>query len=494
MLSRKTLPEIGQGGNIEIPDEKLFSLPEKVIQFGSGALLRALPDYYIDKANKAGIFNGRIVVVQSTQSFGEKIFRDQDCLYTLILRGTQIDKLVEKRIINSSISRVISALTNWNEVIKCAANKDLRIIVSNTTERGLEMDLEEISQKPPKSFPAKLTSFLFERFKYFDGSYESGMIIIPTELIVDNGVRLKEMVLKISDHNRLGDGFRQWIIENNFFCNSLVDRIVPGRPSPVEHKIIEQQLGYCDDLLTTAEMYGLWAIESTDARVHEALQFACGDGILISEQIEKYRELKLRILNGGHSFCCGLALLLGYDTVKEALNNEEMGGFVRRLLIKEAAATLESDLISSKEAIEFARKVVDRFENPFLDHLWTSIANQYISKVVIRCIPMFVSYYNKYSGPPDDMIFGFASFIYYVITSRNTACGHAPFLYEVFDTGKLSDSLALLLSDSKLWKADLDALPGFRDRVQDLIESFISNGVQDTFRQYLYNTRHHSST
>jgi len=492
-LSRKSLHEIALTGNIETPAEKIFSLPERVIQFGSGALLRALPDYYIDEANKAGIFNGRIVVVQSTQSIGEKSFHDQNCLYTLILKGTETGKPFEKKIINSSISRVLSASSNWADILKSAGNDDLRIVLSNTTERGFEMQPEKIDQQPPKSYPAKLTAFLFERFKYFNGSSESGMIIIPTELVVDNGIRLKEMVLGISDHNQLGNGFRQWIVESNVFCNSLVDRIVPGIPSQAEHNIIEHELGYSDDLLTTAEPYGLWAIESTDPRVHKALEFACCDGIIISDHIGRYRELKLRILNGGHSFCCGLALLLGFTTVKEALNDDQMGLYVRRLLTKEAAAALDNNLVSPEEAIEFARKVVDRFENPFVDHLWTTIASQYISKVVIRCIPMLVSYYKKYSTPPEDMIFGFTSFLYYVGSSRNSACGTLPPPDEAYDTSDISGSLLLSFSDAELWKVDLNALPGFRDQVQALIQSFISNGVQATFRLYLDKIHPHSS-
>lgn len=493
-LSRKTLHEIPLAGNIEVPEENIFFLPEKVIQFGSGGLLRALPDYFIDRANKAGIFNGRIVVVQSTSSLGEKIFGDQDCLYTLILRGIENNRIAEKKIVNASISRVFSALANWSEVIKCAANRDLKIILSNTTESGIDLRLENIEEKPPKSFPAKLTAFLFERFTHFGGSYESGMIIIPTELIVDNGTRLKEIVLKISEHNQLGIRFIQWLTEANVFCNSLVDRIVPGRPSEDERSIVEREMGYSDDLLTTAETYGLWAIESTDHRVHEVLGFATvGNGITIEPQIEKYRELKLRILNGGHSFCCGLALLLGIRTVKEALQDQHMGFYIRRLLLTEAVGSLDNDHISPEKATEFARQVVNRFENPFVDHLWVSIANNYISKVVIRIIPMLLAHYKKYSTPPSDMIFGFSSFLYYVNTSRSADYGNAPLLDEVFDITKLPGQLSLIFSDLELWKVDLNILPGFRNDVQVLIESFISEGVQETFWMYLSKTRNYLS-
>lgn len=66
-LSKYNLKDIPVG-KVSVPGEVIFSLPEKVLQFGTGVLLRGLPDYFIDKANRQGIFNGRIVVVKSTDS------------------------------------------------------------------------------------------------------------------------------------------------------------------------------------------------------------------------------------------------------------------------------------------------------------------------------------------------------------------------------------------------------------------------------------------
>lgn len=75
--------------NISVPDDETFELPEKVLQFGTGVFLRGLPDYFIDAANKVGIFNGRIVVVKSTSKGDTTAFDKQDGLYTLCERGFQ---------------------------------------------------------------------------------------------------------------------------------------------------------------------------------------------------------------------------------------------------------------------------------------------------------------------------------------------------------------------------------------------------------------------
>src|SRR5215216_6557842 len=137
-LSRYTLKNINNNSVI-VPDELLFELPEKVLQFGTGVLLRGLPGYFIDKANRQGIFNGRIVVVKSTTQGDTTAFDKQDGLYTLCVRGLMNKQKVEENIINSSISRVLSAQEEWEQILECAHNRSMQVIISNTTEVGIRL-------------------------------------------------------------------------------------------------------------------------------------------------------------------------------------------------------------------------------------------------------------------------------------------------------------------------------------------------------------------
>src|SRR5690606_32424992 len=216
------------------------------------------------KANQQGIFNGRIVMVKSTSKGDTTAYDKQDGLYTQCLRGILNGTPVEENIINSSISRVLNAATEWKRVLECAHNSNLQVIISNTTEVGIQLVNDDTRNHPPVSFPGKLLAFLFERFQAFGGSAKSGMVIIPTELITHNGSKLQSIVLELAHLNSLPDEFIEWLENHNHFCNSLVDRIVPGKPAPEVKSTIESELGYADDLLIMSEVYGLWAIEGDE--------------------------------------------------------------------------------------------------------------------------------------------------------------------------------------------------------------------------------------
>ncbi|HYC29302.1 MAG TPA: tagaturonate reductase, partial [Chitinophagaceae bacterium] len=386
-LSRYTLKNITSG--VTVPDDELFELPEKVLQFGTGVLLRGLPDYFIDKANRKGIFNGRVVVVKSTDG-DASAFEKQDGLYTLCVRGVENGNKLEENIINSSISRVLGAKGQWTEVLECAHDPNMQIIISNTTEVGIQLVNDDVRKHPPVSFPGKLLAFLYERYQAFNGSTQSGMVIVPTELIPDNGKKLESIVLELAHLNGLSDEFIQWLEEANHFCSSLVDRIVPGKPSAEDYRSLENELGYHDQLLTMSEAYRLWAIEG-GAHVKSILSFASADeGVIIEPNIDIYRELKLRLLNGTHTLSCGLAVLAGCDTVKQAMDSEYMSAFITDLMQNELAPAIpyEADLYTARE---FGAKVLDRFRNPHIRHRWMNITMQYSSKMKLRNIPVLLN-------------------------------------------------------------------------------------------------------
>src|SRR6185312_14188487 len=397
-LSRYTLKKISPD-KVTIPSTEIFDLPEKVLQFGTGILLRGLPDFFIDKANRMGIFNGRVVMVKSTSKGDATLFDNQDGLYTLCEKGIIDGKKIENNTINSSISRVLIAQNDWKQILECAQNKDLKIIISNTTESGIRVVSDDISHYPPASFAGKLLAFVYERFKVCNGDEQSGFVIIPTELKLETGKNLEAIVLELAHLHSLEPEFIEWIGKCNFFCNSLVDRIVTGMPDENIKNKIEDELGYKDELLTVCEVYRLWAIEGDD-KIRDICSFAGADnGVVIESDIELQRELKLRLLNGTHTLTSGLAFLAGIDTVQHAMENKFSERFIEDLMRNELGPSIPYK-INEEVKEEFISKTLDRFRNPHINHQWKNITLNYSAKMKLRCIPLLINYNKKNKTNP----------------------------------------------------------------------------------------------
>jgi tagaturonate reductase len=505
-LSKRILSSLNQTVQ-SVPPDSIFELPEKVLQFGTGVLLRGLPDYYIDKANKQGIFNGRIVVVKSTDSGDTDAFEVQDGLYTQCIRGIANQQMTQEYIVNAAVSRVLSAKSQWHEVLNCAANPSMEIIISNTTEVGIVlMEDDNVHAQPPVSFPGKLLAFLHERYQCFHGDMHKGMVIIPTELIMDNGEKLQSIVLELAHFNKMDHQFVEWLEAANCFCSSLVDRIVPGKLPAVQQKAAEAELGYSDELMIMSEVYSLWAIETSSGKAKEILSFANADEtILITDNINKHRELKLRLLNGTHTFSCGVAYLASFQIVKDAMEDNVMGQYVADLMKNEIAPCICDENISASEANEFSNKVIERFGNPFIEHKWISITLNYTQKMKMRNVPLLLKHYEQHTGVPVYMALGFAAyllFMKYEPAENGMYNGvmngkmypvqdeQANYYCQIWKENSLIDIPKKILSNQDLWGKDISGLSGFADAVTFYMKSISGRGVMETLKELQLNKQH----
>lgn len=477
-LSKENLAAIREVRLIK-PGPALFDLPEKVLQFGTGVLLRGLPDYFIDKANRQGIFNGRVVVVKSTDSGDAGVFDRQDGLYTLCVRGIEDGRKMEENIICAAISRVMSAKDQWKEILSLARRPEMQVVVSNTTEVGIQLVEDDIGREPPVSFPGKLLAFLYERYKAFGGSAKSGMVIVPTELIVDNGKKLQGIVLEMAGKSGLAADFGVWLERHCHFCSSLVDRIVPGRPDAATLQQLEHDLGYTDGLLVVCEVYRLWAIEGGE-EVKKVLSFADADeGVIIEPDIEIYRELKLRMLNATHTLSCGLAVLAGFTTVKKGMDDPAFSAFISDLMMKEIAPAIPyAPARENGVAREFGLKVLDRFRNPHLQHQWMSITMQYSSKMKSRVVPVLLEHYKNHSKPPLHIALGFAAFLLFMRAGKKEGWDDkAGYFADLWARYPAADVVRKVLGDPSLWEVDLLSLKGFPEAVLEQLDILLSKGA-----------------
>jgi tagaturonate reductase len=500
VLSQELVKATEANPAVALPRPALFDLPEKVLQFGTGVLLRGLPDFFIDQANREGIFNGRIVVVKSTDGGDATAFARQDGLYTVCVRGVEDGVTISENVVCASISRVLSAKSQWADVLAFAASPDLQVVISNTTEVGLVLDEnDDVHATPPRSFPGKLLAVLLARFQAFGGAPDKGLVIVPTELIPENGTKLRGILRQLAERQQLDADFMAWLETANTICNSLVDRIVPGRPDTADYTALTQDLGYEDELLTMSEVYRLWAIEG-DERVREVLSFQQVDpGIIVQPDINQFRELKLRLLNGTHSLSCGLAFLSGVPTVREAMENEYLSTFVRNLMLADLLPGIPYPL-DEKVGQRFGMQVLDRFRNPAVEHRWLAITLNYSAKLQMRVIPDLLHYYKRFSAVPQYVALGFAAYLLFMRGTRqegNTWHGEANgleypiqdeqagYFAELWQQNSPNEVVTKALRNQELWQADLTTLPGFAESVTNYLTQIQQQGAVATLAAVL---------
>ena len=421
----------------------MFSKPErceKVIQFGEGGFLRGFVDWIIQITDEVTDFNASVVVVQPIEKGMCKMLEAQNCVYTHVMRGIKNgEATVEKKKIDC-ISRTVNPYEDLNSYLKLAENPDFRFVVSNTTESGIEFKSTDTMEAAPNvSFPAKLTLLLKKRFDLG----LKGFIFLPCELIDKNGYNLKNCVLKYADLWNLGEDFKEFVEKENIFCNTLVDRIVTGYPR--DEKI---DVGYEDNMLNTSEIFHLWVIEGPKDIVKEFPFDKTGLNIIVTDDLERYRTRKVRILNGAHTSMIPFALLEGVETVGDCMENEKMSAFVKKCVYEEIIPTLD---LPEEELLDYADNVFERFRNPYIRHLCSSIALNSVSKFKVRVLPSLLEYIKRKNAMPDTLLTSFAKLIEFYKTDMTN---DAP---EVAEFMKTSD-VKTILANKDLWDEDLSFL------------------------------------
>jgi len=440
-------------------------MKETIIQFGEGGFLRSFADVFVHKMNEQGLYDGKVVVVQPIAKGLIPVINEQKGVYHQFLRGIENGEVVNECIKVTSISRGVDPYTDYAEYLKLAHNPDMRVIISNTTEAGIEyLGTENFDDAPPKSFPAKLTRLLYERF---DAGL-AGFIILSCELIDNNGKELLDCVLKYAKLWNLSEEFVQWLQKENHFCNTLVDRICTGYPKD-EAEELTAFLGEEDKLMNTAEIFHLWVIEG-DFEKEFPLK-AAGVNVIWTPDVKPYKKRKVRILNGAHTSMVLAARLYGLSTVKECLDNTTVRAFLDKTLSEEIIPTLGS----TEEDITFGKAVLDRFANPFVKHQLLSIALNSVSKFKARVLPTLLEYYEERGTLPKCMTFSLAALIAFY---RTDEANDGEDIMEFMKTADVAD----ILKKEQYWGRDLSFMLA---DVEHYYEIMTTQGMEQAYAEVL---------
>ncbi|SKB33786.1 tagaturonate reductase [Alkalitalea saponilacus] len=384
--------------------------PTRILQFGEGNFLRAFSDWIVHKMNKSIDFNTGIDVVQPLANGMINMLNDQDGLYHVYLKGIKDGQPIQEYTLIDCLNAGINPYTEYEKYESSVLNPELRFVISNTTEAGISWDdNESLDLKPQNSFPGKVAALLYARYKQFNGDASKGLIFFPCELIDRNGDILKKFVLKHAEKWGLEKEFINWVDVACCFCNTLVDRIVPGFPKD-DIKEIQRELGFEDDLVVVGEYFHFWVIEAPEWVKKEFPADKAGLDVKFVKDMTKYREQKVQVLNGCHTGSYAVSFLSGIETVREAFENLETGEFMRDLVYDEVLTVLEGEDVELKS---FAKKILERFRNPYIRHQWQSIALNAMSKWETRNLPSLLNYYESHGMLPQKLVFSLAAMIAY---------------------------------------------------------------------------------
>jgi len=467
--------------------------PVRVLQIGDGNFLRAFADWMIDVANGAGLFNGRVTMVQPLARGIADLMKAQECLYTVLLRGVQNGAAVDSRRVVSCIEKVLNPYIEWDAMQATAQDPSLRFVISNTTEAGIAYTDEPLLDgQCPGSFPAKVTAFLLARFKALGGTASSGLVFLPCELIEANGTKLRAYALQYAEAWKLPAEFIAWVREHNVFCNTLVDRIVPGFPA-AEAEVLYEQLGYKDPLLVAAEPFLLWVIEGPAAIAEELPLHMAGLDVVWTTDLQPYRTRKVRILNGAHTASSLAAFCAGLDTVQSMTEDPVLSKFLSRVMFDEIVPFVP---LPDAERLAYAQTIMERFANPSIRHELISIALNSVSKWQVRVLPTVKDYAAKHGKAPAGLSFSLAALLNFY-HGKFVECGEYEGrrqgqTYPIRDSadvlailntawqgaGDLNQVVASLLADARLWGEDLTRVSGLAEQTASALARIKVVGVK----------------
>lgn len=465
--------------------------PERVIQFGEGNFLRAFVDWIIYNMNEKANFNSSVVVVQPIEKGMVDMLNAQDNLYHVNLQGLDKGTVVNDLTLIDVISRSLNPYSQNEEFMKLADQPEMRFVISNTTEAGIAFDPScKLDDAPASSYPGKLTQLLYRRFKTFNGDKSKGLIIFPCELIFLNGHKLKETIYQYIQLWQLGEEFKNWFEEACAVYATLVDRIVPGFPRK-DIDAIKEKLQYNDNLVVQAEIFHLWVIEAPEEVAKEFPADKAGLNVLFVPSEAPYHERKVCLLNGPHTVLSPVAYLSGINIVREACEHPVVGKYIHKVMYDELMETLN---LPKDELAKFADDVLERFNNPFVDHAVTSIMLNSFPKYETRDLPGLKTYLERKGELPKGLVLGLAGIITYykggvradgAEITPNDAPEIMKLLKDLWATGDTEKVAKGVLAAEFIWGEDLNKIPGLTAAIKADLDSIQEKGMLETVKAIL---------
>lgn len=464
------------------------------IQFGEGNFLRAFVDYCIQILNDKTSFSGKVNIIQPLPEGMIEQLKIQNGKYNLFHEGIIQGKTIRDRMQINCVKQMNNPYQEFDQFLELAENENLTFVFSNTTEAGIVLDTkDQFTEKPPRSFPGKLTRLLHHRYKTFNGDPSKVLHIMPSELIEQNGTKLKKIILELSKIWKLEDHFISWINQNHFY-NTLVDRIVPGFPKK-DLNFYKKELFFDDQLIVTCEPFFLWVIEGNP----ELLKIFPIDrlkeiDVKVVPDLGIFRTRKVRILNGSHTIMVPVGLLHGTKTVSDILKNDFLKTFLSQTLFDEIIPSVDLD---KQQLNDYAHSVLERFSNPFIIHKLESISLNSISKFKVRVLPSLISYLRKQGKVPKNLTFSMAALIYFYgkeVSKHPYPLKDDPeiiaFFNKIWSKRNIEKVVVETLSNTDLWDKNLAEISPLKYSLTKALNALVNHDKINEAYQFFKSISH----
>lgn len=455
--------------------------PVKILQFGTGNFLRGFADWMVQEMNQKVGLNAGVCVVRSISN--STTLENQEGVFTVIAKGIRKEEFVSQQFKVDVIQRVVNPNQNFEAFLTEATNPDLQFIISNTTEAGIKFSSDDNELKRLAStFPGKVTQLLFKRFQH---KLDNSLLILPTELIPQNGAELKSCILLYAELWSLPVEFNTWLNAHVTFCNTLVDRIVSGFPKKPKETVFAE-LGYIDELVVEAEWFHLWVIDGP-RWIEEVLPFKkAGLNVVYTHDLRPYQLRKVRILNGAHTCMACVGFLAGLNTVREAIEHPIVGRYITRMIYDDIRPQIPGDLL---ELEHYAEEVLNRFRNPAIDHQLISISLNSFSKFNARVLPSLLAQLDQSGIVSPRFAYAFASLILFYHglkggreISLKDSDEVISFMRKVWEEGSYSksgmeDICRKVMAQHSWWGKDLTTIPHLIEMTGDYLYEINQHGT-----------------
>lgn len=367
-IATATLPE-----GVQLPQYDRSHLRSRIVHFGFGAFHRAHQALLTDRVLNAG--GGDWGICEISLFSGDRLMsqlRQQDHLFTVLEKGAEGNQPIVVGAVHECLNAKLDSLA---AIIEKFCEPQVAIVSLTITEKGYCIDpasgLLDMSQPRiihdlqnptlPQSVPGILVEALSRRRQRELPPFT----VLSCDNIPNNGHVVKNAVLGMAE--KRSPELAQWIAERVSFPGTMVDRIVPAATDESLAEI-SAALGVEDPCAISCEPFIQWVIEDNFVAGRPAWETA---GVQMTDDVLPWEQMKLRMLNGSHSFLAWLGYLVGHAHISDCMQDPIFRGAAYRLMLDEQAPTLS---IQGVDLTAYADSLIARFSNPALKHRTWQIA------------------------------------------------------------------------------------------------------------------------